>query len=109
MYLIEEIIKRLKEELNLKTDKEIYELMDVSQGVFSNWKARNTIPFLELTTICFDKNIELKYILKGEKNEEKELYTNYKEKITQNLNKLNEKELKYFYHLIESELAKKDL
>lgn len=109
MYLISEIIERLKEQLNFKTDKEIYELMGVSQGVFSNWKIRNTIPYLEITTICFNKKINIKYILTGEKNEELKENDNFKEKIIENLEKLNEKELKYFYHLIESELAKKEL
>lgn len=108
MYLIEDIIKRLKNELKLTTDKEIYEKMEVSQGVFSNWKARNTIPFLEITTLCFNHNLNVKYILSGEKEEEKEENTNFKEKIVENLGKLNEKELKYFYHLMEAEITKRE-
>lgn len=109
MYLINEIIERLKEKLKLKTDKELHELMGVSQGVFSNWKSRNTIPYQEITTICFLKNINMKYILTGNEEEILEENENFKEKIIQNLEKLNDKELKYFYHLIESELAKKEL
>lgn len=109
MYLINEIIERLKEKLKLKTDKELYELMGVSQGVFSNWKSRNTIPYQEITTICFSKNINMKYILTGNEDEILEENENFKDKIIQNLEKLNDKELKYFYHLIESELVKKEL
>lgn len=109
MYLINEIIERLKEKLKLRTDKELYEIMGVSQGVFSNWKARNTIPFEEITTLCFSKNINMKYILTGEENENIKENINFKDKIIENLEKLNDKELKYFYFLIESELAKKDL
>jgi hypothetical protein len=109
MYLFDEIIDRLKEELKLKTDRELYELMGVSQGVFSNWKTRNKIPYLELTTICFDKKIDLKYIINGEKDEKFEKKINYKEEITKKLEELKEKELKYFYHLIEAEITKKEL
>lgn len=109
MYLMEDIILRLKNKLDLKTDRDLYELMGVSQGVFSNWKTRNSIPFSELTTLCFDKNIDLKYILKGEKEEILIKNVNFKEKIIENLEKLNEKELKYFYHLMEAEITKREL
>lgn len=109
MYLMNEITERLKDKLKLKTDKELYEIMGVSQGVFSNWKTRNTIPYQEITTICFSKNINMKYILTGEENEILEEIVNFKDKIVQNLEKLEEKELKYFYHIMEAELAKKDL
>lgn len=109
MYLMNEITERLKDKLRLKTDKELYEILGVSQGVFSNWKTRNTIPFQEITTLCFSKNINLKYILTGEEKENIKENINFKDKIVENLDKLNNKELKYFYFLIESELAKKDL
>lgn len=109
MYLIEDIVKRLKAELKYTTDKELYETMGVSQGVFSNWRKRNSIPFLEITTLCYNKNIDMKYILFGEKSEKIEKIENFKEKIIENLDKLNEKELKYFYHLMEAEIIEREL
>ncbi len=109
MYLINDVIERLKEELKAKTDKEIYDILGVSQGVFSNWKARNKIPYLELTTLCFEENINLKYILTGEKEEINQKIEIYKDKLREIIKEIDDKESKYFYYLIKSKLAEKEL
>lgn len=106
---LNDILNRLKEVLELKTDTELTERLDLSGGVISNWKARNKIPYSEIFSICENEKIDINYIFYGRKNEILKENDNFKERIIENLEKLNEKELKYFYHLIESELAKKEL
>lgn len=109
MFEFEEIINRLIETLNLKNKSELASLMKVSTQTMGNWKSRNKIPFEEIHTLCVYKNFDINYVFYGKKNDNFEININFKEKIVENLEKLNEKELKYFYHLIESELAKKEL
>lgn len=107
MYYFEEIIKRLKEKLNYTTDKELYELMGIKQGTFTNWRSRNKIPYEEITTICVNKKYNMNYIMSGVKTEEKDLSINYKDEIMKNLDELEEKQIKYIYHYTEAEKIKK--
>lgn len=109
MFEFEEIINRLIEVLNLKNKSELANLMNVSTQVMGNWKTRNKIPFEEIHTLCVNKNFDINYVFYGKKNDNFEENTNFKEKIIENLDKLNDKELKYFYHWTSSEIAKKDL
>jgi hypothetical protein len=69
MYYFDEIINRLKKELQFTTDKELYDYMDIKQGTFTNWRTRNKIPYEIITTICINNNYNLNYIL-GAKNDE---------------------------------------
>jgi hypothetical protein len=105
MYYFEEIINRLKTKLGFTTDKELYDLMDIKQGTFTNWRSRNKIPYEEITTICVNKKFNLNYILGGEFEEKVELI-NYKEEIINNLELLNENQIKYVYHITEAEKIK---
>lgn len=109
MFEFEEIINRLIEVLNLKNKSELASLMNVSTQVMGNWKTRNKIPFEEIHTLCVNKNFDINYVFYGKKNDIFEENTNFKEKIIENLDKLNDKELKYFYHWTSSEIAKKEL
>lgn len=106
---IEEIINSLKEILGLKNDMELAQHLNISTGAIPNWKARNKIPYQEIFTICELKNIDPNIIFYGKKEKDFEENVNFKDKIVKNLEKLNDKELKYFYHLMEAELAKKEL
>ncbi len=106
---LNDILNRLKEVLEIKTDTELAEKLDLSGGVISNWKARNKIPYSEIFSICENYNFDINYVFYGKKNDNFEENTNFKEKIIENLDKLNDKELKYFYHWTSSEIAKKDL
>ncbi len=108
MYLFEEVMLRLKEKLNITSDKEMYDYMGVSQGTFSNWKNRNKIPYELLTTICFEKNINIKYILKGKKEQKEIINLNFKEENIKNIEKLNEKNQELYYHLLKSEILKQE-
>ncbi len=106
MYLFENVINRLKEELTLNTDKQVYEIMGVTQGVFSNWRTRNKIPYEELTTICFNRNIDLKYIISGQKELK---CINYKEQLIKMIDDLDNKKSEIYYHLIKAEILKEKL
>lgn len=98
---ISEIIKRLKISLNTKLDKDLYENMGVSQGTFSNWKKRNAIPFENIISICYKKDLDIKYILSGETSDKKTQFEiNYKNEIEKLINELNEKDLEIIYHTI---------
>lgn len=112
MYLMEDIIKRLKEELNLKTDKELYELIGVSQGVFSNWKTRNSIPYSEITTLCFEKNIDMKFILTGKKDSNSlkndENLSKTQKEITEKIKKLDPIQQKIILNKIDEEILKNE-
>lgn len=115
MYLFIEIIARLKEKFNITSDKELYDLMGVTQGTFSNWKNRNKIPYEELTTICFNNNLDLRYILTGENDEKiqnennKNNKINHREELIKMLEDLNDKKAEIYYHLIKAELLKEKL
>lgn len=109
MFNFEEIINRLIQETKVKNKSELCELMGVSTQTMGNWKTRNKIPYEEIHTICLEKNIDINYIFNNKNNNNKEELINYEEEITKNISKLTKNELKYFYHLIISEIAKKDL
>jgi len=103
----EKIISILKEKINIKTDKELSEKLGMKTNTFGERKKTNSIPHNEILNLCISENLNLN-----------EIYTentiinnniNYKEKIIENLEKLNDKELKYFYHWTSGEIAKKDL
>jgi hypothetical protein len=109
MYYFEEIINRLKMKLGFTTDRELYDLMDVKQGTFTNWRSRNKIPYEEIITICVIKKFNLNYILSGEDEEQIESNINYKNEIINNLELLNENQIKYVYHITEAEKIKNNL
>lgn len=108
MNYFDEIFNRLKSELKYTTDKEMYDYMGVIQGTFTNWRRRNSIPYEQINLICINEKLDLNYIINGTKSEKIEKNINFKEKIIKNLEKLNEKELKYFYHLMEAEIIKRE-
>ncbi|RXK01499.1 hypothetical protein CRV02_08295 [Arcobacter sp. CECT 8989] len=101
MLLFEDVIKRLKESLQLKTDKEMYEFMGTNQGKFSMWKSRNKIPYEEITNICCNKNLDLNYILNGKKQQN---FVDYKKENKKMLEKLTDLEHENLYHLLKSNI-----
>jgi len=106
MYYFDEIINRLKNELNITSDKELYELMEEKQGTFTNWRARNKIPYEQITTLCVSKNINLNYILGNKEKDIKDI--NYKEELLKTIEKLKNEDIQYLYHVAKSkELEKK--
>jgi len=106
MYYFDEIINRLKKELKFTTDKELYDYMDVKQGTFTNWRSRNKIPYENITTICVVNNFDLNYILAGVNSDENTINIDYKNEIINNLDSLDDKQIKYIYHITEAEKLK---
>ncbi|WP_122893095.1 helix-turn-helix domain-containing protein [Arcobacter peruensis] len=84
MYYFDEIINRLKKELKFNSDKELYQFMDVKQGTFTNWRARNKIPYENITTICVNNGFNLNYIL-GSQNDDNKVDIDYKSEIINTL------------------------
>lgn len=102
-----EIMDRLKKTLKINSDTELAEKMELSRSNYSERKQRNSVPYENLINLCKKENISIDYILKNENKSS--FYNNYQEKLENTIKNLNEKESKYFYFLIESELAKKEL
>ena len=101
------IMDRIKNILNLKSDGEIAEKLELSKQNYSEKKRKNSIPYENLINLCEKENISTDFLFYNKGNFEKN--TNYKIKLEKSINKLNEKESKYFYHIIESKLAEKEL
>lgn len=106
---LEEVFHRIKDIYNIKKDKDLSVILGVKQQTLTNWKLRNKIPYEEIISICLKENINLKYIITGIKEEEIEKKIDYEKEIIENIKKLNEKEKKYIYHLIESKIIKKEI
>lgn len=62
---LEEILNRVKEKLNLKSDSDLAKYLDLSSGTIPNWRIRNKIPYEELFTICEKNNFDIQYIFYG--------------------------------------------
>lgn len=107
MNTFNKIMDKLKKILNINSDTELAEKMELSRSNYSERKQRNSIPYENLINLCKKEKISIDYLLKNENNSS--FSNNYQEKLENSIKKLNEKESKYFYFLIESELAKKDL
>lgn len=108
MFYFKDIAERIKIELGFKTDKELYDFLGVEQGVYSNWKRRNKIPYETITSLCFEKNLNLKYILSGDSKYLKtQNEINYKEEINNLCKKLNKKELEEIYYILKLKTIEK--
>lgn len=106
MYLFEEIMDRIKDYFNYKTDKELYDKMGITQGVFSNWRKRNKIPYNEIITLCFNENIDLKYIISGEIDEGKIKKLNFREENHKIIEQINDENQEIIYHILQAEKIK---
>lgn len=106
---LNDILNRLKEKLTLKTDTELAELLNLSGGVISNWKARDKIPYNEIFSICENENLDINYIFYNKKEEKIVKEDIYKNKLLNEIDNLNEKECEYFYYLLKSKILEKEL
>ena len=102
---INNIIERLKEKLNFKTDMELTKYLNLASGTVANWKNRNKIPYDEIFSICENKNIDINYIFYGIYKKD-EININFKDDILEIVNNSKEKELEYFYYLLKAEKIK---
>lgn len=103
----EEIMHKIKTKLNINSDSKMSEILGISKGNYSERKQRNSIPYENLIILCKKEKISIDLLFKNEENNNKK--KNFKEKLNISTEKLNEKEAKYFYYLIESKLAEKEI
>lgn len=103
MNKFENIVKKTKEKLKIKTDKELAERLNMSTSTFSERKRTNSIPHNEIIEICITENLDINEIYTEKRNI---IEINHKEENIKNLENLNEKQQEYIYHLIKAELAK---
>lgn len=61
-----EIIDKIKKCLNITSDTELAEKMELSRSNYSERKQRNSIPYENLINLCKKENISIDYILKNE-------------------------------------------
>jgi|SRR5690606_11827689 len=64
------LIDRLKQELSIKKDKELCELLDIKHNTLSSWRKRDSIDFNKVIAICESKGLDLNFIFFDEFNEE---------------------------------------
>lgn len=105
---IDIIINKIKDIENISKDKEVAEKLGITEQNLYQMKKREKIPYFEIINYCNDRNMTTDLFFLNKMIENKQNIT-YNNKIINTVQKLNEKESKYFYFLIESELAKKDL
>ena len=103
----EKIILNLKESFKIDTDKELSLKLNMKTNTFSERKRTNSIPHNEILELCITENLNLNEIYTDKETITKEI--NYKNEIINNLELLNNTQIKYIYHLIEAEKIKKNL
>lgn len=62
-----EVIERLKVAIGVRTDAELARSMKESPKKIGVWKARNTVPTEGLVRFCAEHQLDLQYILTGQK------------------------------------------
>ncbi|MDN5045495.1 helix-turn-helix domain-containing protein [Aliarcobacter butzleri] len=100
----EKIIVNLKEALNITTDKDLAEKLNMKNNTFSERKRTNSIPHNEILEACISEKLDLNKIYTD--NPISNTNLNYKEEIIKNLDFLNENQIRYIYHLTEAERIK---
>jgi transcriptional regulator with XRE-family HTH domain len=60
-----EILKRVKQAKNIKTDADLAKFLHVKQNTLSMWKSRNKMPYKLLITMCEKENINLSWLFTG--------------------------------------------
>ena len=103
----EKIILNLKESLEIDTDKELSLKLNMKTNTFSERKRTNSIPHNEILELCITENLNLNEIYTDKETITKEI--NYKNEIINNLELLNNTQIKYIYHLTEAEKIKKNM
>lgn len=103
----EKIILNLKESLKIDTDKELSIKLNMKTNTFSERKRTNSIPHNEILELCITEDLNLNEIYTDNKITKNKI--NYKNEIINNLELLNENQIKYVYHIAEAEKIKKEL
>lgn len=53
------IIDRIKQKLNIGSDKALCQLLDIKQNTLSTWKKRDTLDFNKIISFCEENNLDL--------------------------------------------------
>lgn len=67
--IFSEVIGRLKQKLGYTDDKQLSDLMGISQATFSERRKRESIPYERIIEICRKQNISMDYLLTGRAEE----------------------------------------
>jgi len=59
---ISNILKKLKDVVGVKSDKELASLLDVSYSTIAAWKKRNTLDFQKVIKFALEHSIDLNYL-----------------------------------------------
>jgi len=62
---LSEIINRIKQKFELKSDTQVAKLLNVEQNTLSSWKKRDKIPYEKLDEVALNNNISIEWILSG--------------------------------------------
>ncbi len=80
---VNEVISRLKSELNVDSDASLCRVINIGATVLANWRKREQISSSSLITICEDHRLDLNWILTGHKsnvvNEPPVTYQNHRQ------------------------------
>jgi DNA-binding transcriptional regulator YiaG len=106
MKSLDSVINRIKETFNINKDREIADLLGVTNQAFANWKSRNKIPYEEIISLCLNENIDLKYIINGEIEEGKIKKLNFREENHKIIEEINDKNQEIIYHILKAETLK---
>jgi len=68
MKKITPILNRLRKFLNVRTDKELTKILNISYSTLDTWKNRDKIPEKRLTEIAHKYNLSLDWLLTGKDN-----------------------------------------
>jgi len=68
MFNVEEVLNRLKNKFNLKSDKELAELLEITNKTLSGWKIRNSLDFRKILNLAKKENLSLDFIFFGLEN-----------------------------------------
>ena len=103
-------MRQLKTHYNVFTNKELAEILEISESTISKWIQRNSIPkryikILESSNIVQngDNNIQV-----NQNNGTVNINHN-KDDLCELISKLSDKKREYFYHLIKAEILKDEL
>ena len=64
-----DLIERLKQELSIRKDKELCELLDIKHNTLSTWRKRDSIDFNKVIALCELKGLDLNFIFFEEDND----------------------------------------
>lgn len=71
---IDEIIQRMKKEFEVKTDKELGEILNVSKTAVSSWRNRNSIPLDVLVSAAVSSMCSMDYLVFGKTDSTPSMY-----------------------------------